>query len=106
MLAELEAKGFRFQIVNDQLKVSASHDLLDDYMVDYLRARKAELLIECRLRDFVELVIHYGKSHGRLLDADVVLAELDDIDRAELLTADIEDRQTWAALLAHRLTRP
>lgn len=105
LLPDLEAKGFNFRLVGDQLAVSAPDDLLDDHVVDYLRPRKSQLMAECRLRDFVRLVIAYGTSHGLLLDADVVAAELDEIDRQELMTTELEDRQAWAQLLAYRLTR-
>lgn len=105
MLSALEDRGFRFHLDGDHLTVQAPDELLDDDVLDELRQNKATLMAEYRLRVFVRLVQAFGTSHGLLLDDHVVLAELDDDDREELLTSDIEDRQRWAELLAYRLTR-
>ena len=44
-----------------------------------------------------------GTDHQVLLDEAEVLVELDEADRTELMTAELEDRQVWAELLAFRL---
>ena len=106
MLNALENRGYHFHVDGDHLKVEAADHLLHDQAVEYLRLHKPELLVEYRLRAFVRLVRAFGTDHGLLLDDDVILAELDEADQAELITTNIGDRQSWAQMLAYRLTRP
>jgi hypothetical protein len=105
LLADLERQGFRFELRGDRLKVRAPAGALDDSAVKRLRRHKPQLMAECRLRDFVTLVRHYGADHGILLHRSAIAAELDEADRAELMTNTVEDRQAWAAAIAWRLTR-
>lgn len=61
---------------------------------------------EAALQAFVGLVrIAAACDHHVLLHRDAIAAALDESDKSELLTNTREDRQTWAAMLAYRLTR-
>ncbi len=61
---------------------------------------------EAALQAFVGLVrIAAACDHHVLLHRDAIAATLDESDKSELLTNTREDRQAWAAMLAHRLTR-
>lgn len=54
--------------------------------------------------NFVDLVRATSAcDHQRVIDADIILAELDADDLKELDTMDRHDKQVWAGLLAHRL---
>jgi hypothetical protein len=59
------------------------------------------------LFDFLRLVRITGAcEHQVLLEDEAILAALDADDLTELSQLDLHDKQIWAQLLAHRLTRP
>ena len=106
MLAALENRGYHFHVDGDHLKVEAVDHLMTEQVVEYLQAHKPEIMDQFRIRRFCRLVQALGVSHGLLLDDEVILEELDDSDRAVLMTSELHERQVWAELLAYRLTRP
>jgi hypothetical protein len=56
--------------------------------------------------NFVDLVRATSAcDHQRVIDADIILAELDADDIACLPTLDRHDKQVWSGLLAHRLCK-
>ena len=56
--------------------------------------------------DFLQLVRIFGVCENQLLlEDEVILAALDADDLKELSHLDRHDKQVWAQLLAHRLTR-
>ena len=54
---------------------------------------------------FCQLVRHFGADHQRLLSYEEIMVELDADDIASLQHLDRHNKQVWAQLLAHRLTR-
>jgi len=57
------------------------------------------------VRNFCQLVRHYGADRSCLLSYEEIMAELDADDIACLPTLDRHDKQVWAEMLADRLTR-
>jgi len=106
ILVALENRGYHFRVDGDHLKVEAKDHLLHQVAVTYLQEHKPEIITAYRIRSFLRLVRAFGVTHGLLLDDEAIFKELDDSDRAELMTSSLRDRQAWAELLAYRLTRP
>lgn len=107
LLPDLERQGFRFALRGDRLTVQAAPGLLDDRTVQRLRQQKPQLLKELRRREnFIQLVrVTAACEHRILLARWEISAELDKADLEALASTSREDRQAWAKLLAHRLTR-
>jgi len=106
ILNTFERDGYRFRMEHDRLLVNGPEHLMTPERLAELRQRKPALLAECRLRAFVNLVRATAACvHHILLHPDDVTAALDGGDIAELATIARHERQAWAALLAHRLTR-
>lgn len=105
VLDSFEREGYRFQLADDRLMVEGPDQLLSGQALDRLRQRKPEILAECRLRAFVDLVRSVAAcEHQILLHRKEIEGELDADDLAALLQAELPGRQAWAGMLAFRLS--
>jgi hypothetical protein len=103
-LQDYEQFGYRFGIEGGRLAVTASLRLMSTQAIEQLRSCRDGLVKEVNLRNFCQLVQHYGADRQRLLSYEEILAGLDDDDVEDLLNLNSHDKQVWAELLAYRLT--
>jgi hypothetical protein len=104
-LQDYEQFGYRFGIEGGRLAVTAPSKLMSTQAIEQMRRCRDDLVTEVNLRNFCQLVRHHAADRQCLLSYEEILAGLDDDDMEDLLNLDRQEKQVWAELLAHRLTR-
>lgn len=103
-LERWEAAGFQFRLSGDDINVRAPRGLATSPVREQMGREKPQIMDGLRVRLLAELVNANAVHHyGITISQDEVRAELDAGDIEALRITCTEERQVWAALLAHRL---
>ena len=104
-LRDIEDLGYRLDVEAGNLAVYGPEELLTDDRLEALRKHKQELIDQVLLRKFCDWVRAYGTDYQVLLSDLEIVRELDSADIECLRSLDTPEKQVWAELLAHRLTK-
>ena len=102
--ADRENKSHHLGVVS-VTPINESGKNIENTNISEIPISRTDITARTPISKFCQLVRHYGTDHQRLLSYEEIMVELDADDIAFLQHLERHNKQVWAQLLAHRLTR-